>query len=197
MSCCIQTLTGTVCLLSGGCVMYTLSCITEAECAEFPTYHSIHTLVVHRNVCYTVYYLHFFIQQVLLSKVPYSVFLPNQNFDLGVIIILLWQLSYVCAMMWWLKCIPRSFHKVYKKREEKRDFPGYNISEYEVIQTLSVIVVKSLLNQPLLCVFFNTNSWLRTIIWKLIISAANEMQSSVCDSWDHLCDSISLMCKWK
>lgn len=41
MSCCIQTLTGTVCLLSGGCIMYTLSCITEAECAEFPSDHSI------------------------------------------------------------------------------------------------------------------------------------------------------------
>jgi len=29
------------------------------------------------------------------------------------------------------------------------------------------------------------------------IYAANEMQSSVSGSWDHLCDSISLMCKWK
>lgn len=106
-----------------------------------------HTLVVYRNVCYTVYNFHFFIQQVLLSKVPYSVFLPNQNFNLVVNSILLWQLSYVCAMMWWL-----SFHKAYKKF--KKDFPGYNISEYEVIQTLSVIVVKGLLNQPPLCLFF-------------------------------------------
>lgn len=29
------------CLLSGGCIMYTLSCITEAKCADFPSDHSI------------------------------------------------------------------------------------------------------------------------------------------------------------
>ncbi len=198
MSCCIQTLTGTVCLLSGGCVMYTLSCITEAECAEFPTDHSIHTLVVHRNVCYTVYYLHFFIQQVLLSKVPYSVFLPNQIFDLGVISILLWQLSYVCAMMWWLECIPRSFHKVYKKEKKKRRFSWlYYKWIWSDTNPFCYCGQKPTESTSTVFVFFNTNSWLRTIIWKLIISAANEMQSSVCDSWDHLCDSISLMCKWK
>ncbi len=112
-------------------------------------YITMHTLVVHRNVRYTVYNFHFFTQQVLLSKVPYSGFLRNQNFDLGVISILLWQLSYVCAMMWWLKCIPRSSLKALKKY-----ISGYNISEYEVIQTLSVIVVKGLLNQPPLCLFF-------------------------------------------
>lgn len=153
-------------------------------------YITIHTLMVHRNVCYTVYNFHFFTQQVLLSKVPHSLFLPNQNFVLGIISILLWQFSYVCAMMWWLECIPRSFHKAYLKRLV---LIKVNIKWYKHF----AIVAKGLLNQPPLCFFFNTNCCLHTIIWKLIISVANEMQSSVCGSWDHLCDSISLMCKWK
>lgn len=109
-------------------------------------YITIHTLMVHRNVCYTVYNFHFFTQQVLLSKVPHSLFLPNQNFVLGIISILLWQFSYVCAMMWWLECIPRSFHKAYLKRLV---LIKVNIKWYKHF----AIVAKGLLNQPPLCFF--------------------------------------------
>ncbi len=151
MSCCIQTLTGTVCLLSGGCIMYTLSCITEAECAEFPSDHSILLCIL--LWCTEMFATQFIISISSLSRCFYPKCLIVGSFgikiDLGVISILLWQLSYVCAMMWWLKCIPRSSLKALKKY-----ISGYNISEYEVIQTLSVIVVKGLLNQPPLCLFF-------------------------------------------
>lgn len=67
--------------------MHTLRCVTEAKCVKFPSDHImlLYMLFWCTEMCATVYDLHLFIWQTLLSKVPHSMFLANQTFDLGVV----------------------------------------------------------------------------------------------------------------